>query len=392
MTVSGGTSEAERQEVLALIREFVRREVRPVAARYESEDRYPADLFAKMAELDFFGLTIPQRYGGLGFDAETFAAIQIELAQGWLAVAGALTTHATSASMILRFGTEEQRQSWLPRLARGEIRCATSLTEPDAGSDLQAIRTTARREDDEFVIDGVKTWTTHGLNAGLVVLLTKTDPEAEPAHRGMTTFLVEKEPGATSLPGLQIPPKLAKLGYRGIETTELVFDGFRLPTSAVLGGEEGIGLGFKQYMVGLESGRLSVSAKSVGLATDALLRATEYAKQRHAFGKPIGSHQAIQLNLAQMATRVEAARLMVLNAARRLDSGEQAEVELAMAKVFATETAGAVSMDAMRVLGGYGYSPEYEVERIFRDAPSLILGEGSNEILNVLIARRLLAR
>jgi butyryl-CoA dehydrogenase len=383
-------SPAERQEILDLAREFVRREVRPVAGRYEREDRYPADLFAKMADLGFFGLTIPAHYGGLGIDAETFAEVQIELAQGWLAAAGTLTTHATSAEMILRFGSDEQRDRLLPRLAAGEIRCATALTEPDAGSDLQSIRTTARRDRGDFVIDGVKTWTTHGLNSGLVVLLTKTDPAAEPAHRGMTTFLIEKAPGVASMPGLEVPPKLAKLGYRGIETTELVFDDFRVQASAVLGGEEGIGSGFKQFMAGMEIGRLSVSAKAAGLAMDALRRAVEYARERQAFGKPIGQHQAVQVNLAQMATRVEAARLLVLSAARKFDRGERVDLEMAMAKVFATETAGAVSLDAMRVLGAYGYSPDFEVERIFRDAPSLILGEGSNEILNVLIARRLL--
>jgi butyryl-CoA dehydrogenase len=391
VTVTGsGISAAEREEMIALARDFVRGDVRPVAAQYDREDRYPEDLFTKLAELGFYGLVIPERYGGVGVDSETFAEIQMELAQGWLPVAGILTTHFTSASMILQFGTEEQRDRLLPKLAAGKIRCATSLTEPDAGSDLQALRMTARRDGDAFVIDGVKTWTTHGLNAGLVVLLTKTDPSAQPPHRGMTTFLLEKEPGVATMPGLEIPPKLPKLGYKGIETTELVFDGYRIPASAVLGGEEGIGRGFKQYMLGMEIGRLSVSAKAVGLATDALNRAIAYAKERRTFGKTISQHQAIQVTVAQMATRVEAARQLVLSAARKLDRGERVDLEVGMAKLFATETAGQVSMDAMRVLGGYGYSPEYEVERIFRDAPALILGEGSNEIQQILIARRLL--
>lgn len=378
--------------MVELAREFVRRDVRPVALRYDCDDHYPADLFAKMGELGFFGLLIPERYGGLEVDNETFALIQFELAQGWLPVAGTLTTHFTSSRMIQRFGTEAQRDYWLPRLAIGEVKCATALTEPDAGSDLQGIRTTAKPAGNNYLINGTKTWTTHGLNAGLVVLLTKTDPHASPRHRGMTTFLIEKEPGVSSLPGLEIPPPLAKLGYKGIETTELVFDDFRAPTTAVLGDEEGVGSGFRQYMAGMETGRLSVAAKATGLALDALQRAISYAKERRAFGKPIGQHQAIQIHLATMATSVEAAKQLVLSAARALDDGARVDLEMGMAKLFATETAHTVSMDAMRVLGGMGYSPEYEVERIFRDVPALLLGEGANEIQQTLIARRLLDR
>jgi butyryl-CoA dehydrogenase len=266
------------------------------------------------------------------------------------------------------------------------------MTEPGAGSDAQAIRTTARREGDEYVIDGTKTWATHGLNANAVLLLTVTDRTATPRHSGMSVFVFEKEGGASEMPGLLIPPPLKKLGYKGVEATELVFDGFRVPASTLLGGEAGLGNGFRYIMAGMEIGRLSVASSATGIAADALKRSLLYASQREAFGKPISRHQAIQLTLAQMATRVEAARQLVLSAARKKDAGERADLEMGMAKLFATETAGQVTLDAMRVHGGYGYSTEYGIERLFREAPSLILGEGSNEIQQLLIAKRLLER
>ena len=295
--------------------------------------------------------------------------------------------------MLFRsYGTEEQRERYLPRMATGELRFAYSMTEPHAGSDVQAIRTRAVRDGDEWVIDGRKMWATNGLRAGAVMLLAVTDPDAEPRHRGMTAFVVEKEPGVEEQPGLTIPGTLKKLGYKGVETTELVFDGFRTPGTSVLGGEEGIGRGFAQFMGGIELGRVNIAARAVGIATRAFEEAIRYAQQRETFGKPIAQHQAVQLKLAQMATKIEAARLLTLQAAERKSAGERADLEAGMAKLFATETAEEVALEAMRIHGGYGYSEEFVVERIYRDAPVLILGEGSNEIQQLVIARRLLER
>jgi butyryl-CoA dehydrogenase len=382
----------EQQEIVATVRDFVERDVVPVASELERADEYPAALVETMKELGLFGLTIPEEHGGLGLDVTTYALVQVELSRGWMSLSGVLNTHLIAAWMIERFGTEEQRAGYLVRLATGELRAAYALTEPHAGSDVQAIRTRAVREGDEYALTGQKMWTTNGFHAGLVMLLAKTDPDAEPRHRGMTAFLVEKEPAVAEQPGLTIPPKLGKLGYRGVESVELVFDGFRTPASSVLGGEEGVGLGFKQFMAGIELGRVNIAARAVGLATAAFEAAIRYAQQREAFGKPIAEHQAIQLKLAGMATKIEASRRLMLHAAERKDSGERADLESAMAKLFATEAAEEVAFEAMRIHGGYGYSTEFVVERIYRDAPLLILGEGSNEILQLLIARRLLER
>jgi butyryl-CoA dehydrogenase len=294
--------------------------------------------------------------------------------------------------MINQFGTPEQKERYLPRMAAGDLRSAYSMTEPHAGSDVQAIRTRARRDGDEWVITGQKMWATNGLRAGLIVLLAVTDPDAEPRHRGMTAFLLEKEPGVAEQPGLIVPPQLKKLGYKGVESTELVFDGFRAPATAVLGGDAGIGNGFKYFMGAVELGRVNVAARGVGVATCAYEAAVRYARDREAFGQPISSHQAIQLKIAQMATKIRAAELLMLDAARLKASGARADLEAGMAKLFATETAQEVALEAMRIHGGYGYSQEYIVERLYRDAPLLILGEGTNEIQQVVIARRLLER
>jgi butyryl-CoA dehydrogenase len=275
-------------------------------------------------------------------------------------------------------------------MATGELRSAYSMTEPHAGSDVQAIRTTAVRDGDGYLITGQKMWATNGFRAGLVMLLAKTDPDADPPHRGMTAFLLEKEPGVSEQPGLTIPPQLKKLGYKGVESTELVFDGFRTPASSVLGGEAGLGEGFKYFMGAIELGRVNIAARGVGIATRAFEEAIAYAQEREAFGKPIAQHQAIQLKLAQMATKIEAARLLTMHAAERKDAGDRADLEAGMAKLFATETAAEVALEAMRIHGGYGYSQEFVVERLYRDAPVLILGEGSNEIQQLVIARRLL--
>ena len=382
----------DRQAVVATVREWVEREVYPVASEYEHADEFPTPLVEDMKELGLFGVTIPEEYGGLGLDLLTYALIQIELSRGWMSLSGVLNTHFISAWMIKTHGTDEQRGHYLPRMATGELRFAYSMTEPHAGSDVQAIRTRAVREGDEYVITGQKMWATNALRAGAIMLLTVTDPEAEQRHAGMTAFVIEKEPEVEEQPGLTIPGKLGKLGYKGVETTELVFDGFRTPASSALGGEAGIGQGFYQFMGGIELGRVNIAARAVGIATRAFEESIAYAQRREAFGKPIAQHQAVQLKLAQMATKIEAARLLTLQAAERKSAGERADLEAGMAKLFATEAAEEVALDAMRIHGGAGYSSELVIERIYRDAPVLILGEGSNEIQQLVIARRLLER
>jgi alkylation response protein AidB-like acyl-CoA dehydrogenase len=381
---------SEQQEVVATIRAFVERDVVPVASDLEHADEYPTELVETMRELGLFGVTIPEEYGGLGLDLTTYALIQVELSRGWMSLSGVLNTHFISAWMIRTHGTEEQRRAHLPRMATGELHFAYSMTEPHAGSDVQAIRTRAVREGDEYVITGQKMWATNGLRSSGVMLLAKTDPDADPPHRGMTAFIVEKEPNVHEQPGLTVSKPLRKLGYKGVESTELVFDGFRTPAASVLGGESQEGQGFKQFMGGIELGRVNIAARAVGIAQAAFEAAIRYAQEREAFGKPIAHHQAIQLKLAQMATKIEASRLLMLEASRKKDAGERADLEAGMAKLFATETAEEVALEAMRIHGGYGYSQEYPVERLYRDAPVLILGEGSNEIQQLLIARRLL--
>ena len=386
------TGVAERTEIVATVRGWVDREVIPVASDLEHADEYPAGLVAQMKELGLFGVTIPEEYGGLGLDLTTYALLQVELSRGWMSLSGVLNTHSISAWMIESYGTEEQRRRYLPRMATGELHSAYSMTEPHAGSDVQAIRTRAELDGDEWVITGQKMWVTNGLRSSMIMLLAKTDPDADPRHRGMTAFVLEKESGRDVQPGLVISPPIKKLGYKGVESVELAFDGFRAPLTSVLGGEAGLNAGFKYFMGGIELGRVNIAARAVGIATRACEEAIRYARERSAFGKPIAQHQAIQLKLAQMATKTEAARLLMLQAAERKDAGERADLEAGMAKLFATETAEEVALEAMRIHGGYGYSQEFVVERLYRDAPVLILGEGSNEIQQLVIARRLLER
>ena len=386
------TTTVEQREIVATVREWVEREVYPVASEYEHADEFPAPLVEDMKELGLFGVTIPEEYGGLGLDLLTYAQIQVELSRGWMSLSGVLNTHFISAWMLGEHGTEEQRATYLPRMATGELRFAYSMSEPHAGSDVQSIRTRAVREGDDFVITGQKMWATNGLRAGAIMLLAVTDPDADPRHRGMTAFVVEKEPDRAHAPGLEISKPLAKLGYKGVESVALSFDGFRTPASSVLGGVAGENAGFYQFMGGIELGRVNIAARAVGIATRAFEEAIRYAQQRETFGKPIAHHQAVQLKLAQMATKIEAARLLTLEAAARKSAGERADLQAGMAKLFATETAQEVALEAMRIHGGYGYSPEFVVERIYRDAPVLILGEGSNEIQQLVIARRLLER
>jgi alkylation response protein AidB-like acyl-CoA dehydrogenase len=383
----------EQTEIVATIRDWVDREVIPVASDLEHADEFPTELVAQMRALGLFGVTVPEEYGGLGLGLDTYARIVIELSRGWVTLPGIVNGSFMAGFMLRHHGTEEQRERWLPVLASGEIRAAFSMTEPHAGSDVQAIRTSAMRDGDEYVIRGEKMWVTNGWRSGLVLLLAKTDPAADPPHTGMTGFLVEKRPEVSELPGLRIPmPGMRKLGYHGVESTELLFDGFRTPASSVLGGEAGIGQGFKYFMSGIEVGRVNVAARGAGIAEAALADSLRYAQQREAFGKPIAHHQAVQLMLAKMATRAEAARLLVVQAAERKAAGERADLEAGMAKFFATEAAQENALDAMRIHGGYGYSPEFRPERYYRDAPLLLIGEGSNEIQQLVIARRLLER
>jgi butyryl-CoA dehydrogenase len=386
-------SVGERAELVEAIRAWVDREVLPVASELEHADEFPAALVAQMRDLGLFGVTVPEEYGGLGLGLDTYALIVIELSRGWTTLSGIVNGSFIAGWMIRHHGTDEQKARLLPLLAAGETRASFSMTEPHAGSDVQSIRTTATRDGDDYVVSGQKMWVTNGWRSGIVMLLAKTDPASDPPHAGMTGFILEKEPEVSDLPGLSIPmPGMKKLGYKGVESTELVFDGFRTPASSVLGGEAGVGQGFKYFMSGIEVGRVNVAARGAGIAKAALDDALRYAQQREAFGKPIAHHQAVQLMLAKMATRAEAARLLTVQAAERKASGERADLEAGMAKYFATEAAQDNALDAMRIHGGYGYSPEFRPERYYRDAPLLLIGEGSNEIQQLVIARRLLEK
>lgn len=375
------------EEIVELVRTFTRNEIIPIANEYDHADEYPAELVEKMKELGLFGITVPIQYGGLGLDYSTYARIVEELAFGWMTVSGFLNTHFMACFLIGRFGTDEQRDYFLPRLATGEVRAAYSLSEPDAGSDVQAIRTRATLDGDEYVVDGTKMWLTNGLHAGLVVTLVKTD-ETNPPYRGMSVLLVEKEAGAASDRGITVAPKIGKLGYRGIETVELVYQGHRVPTSRLLGGEPG--QGFHQMMAAVELGRINVASRSVGVARRAFEESIAYAQQRETFGKPIAAHQAIQFKLADMSTKIVASRLMVEEAAKRKDAGERVDLLAGQAKLFASESCWEVCQEALRIHGGNGYANDYDIERLYRDAPLMIVGEGTSEIQKMVIGRRLL--
>ena len=382
----------EQAEIIAAVRGFVDKDVIPVASELEHADEFPGALVETMKGMGLFGTTIAEEYGGLGLGIDTYALIQMELSRGWVTLSGIMNGSFIAATMIGLHGTDEQRRRLLPRLASCEIRAAFSMSEPHAGSDVQSIRTTAVRVGDDYVLNGQKMWVTNAWRAGLVAVLAKTDTTTDPPHLGMTGFLIEKEPDA-DLPGMSIPmPPLRKLGYKGVETTEILFDDFRTPAASVLGGDAGVGQGFKYFMSGMEVGRVNVAARGAGLAKAALDDAIGYAREREAFGKPIAGHQAVQLMIAKMATRAEAARLLVLQAAQATARGGRADLEAGMAKYFATEAAQENALDCMRIHGGYGYSLEYRPERYYRDAPLLLIGEGSNEIQQLIIARRLLER
>jgi len=376
---------AEEQTYVETVARFVDADVRPVARDLEHTNTFPAELIERMRELGVFGLCIPEGYGGGAVSTACYALVAAELSRGWMSLAGAMGPHSVVATLIKTFGTDEQRQKWLPRMATGEIRGAMALTEPGGGSDLQAMRTNARRQaDGTYVVNGSKTWITNARRAGVIALLCKTDPQASPAHRGVSLILVE--PG----PGFVVSRDLPKLGYKGVESCELSFDDYHAPNEALLGGVEGEG--FAQMMRGLELGRIQVAARAVGVAQAAVNDALVYSQQRESFGVPIWQHQAVGHLLAMMATKTEAARQLMLYAAERYEAGERSDMEAGMAKLFASEVCLEVTADAMRVHGGYGYSPEFDVERYYRDAPLMVLGEGTNEIQKNVIARQLIAR
>ena len=379
------TSSEARTQIVSLVREFVRRDVEPVASRYDNEDIYPAELVDKMADMGLFGITIPQEYGGLGLDYTTFAMIFEELSKGWMSLTGPIGTHHILSYIIASFGTEEQKRRFLPRMAEGKIRGGLAVTEPEAGSDVQNIQTTAVLDGEGYVLNGSKMFITNAERGNAFAVLTKTDIRADPPYRGISCFVVEKP--AT---GLSVGKHLDKLGYRGLDTCELVFTDCRIPAENLIGGEEGYG--FQQAMSGLETGRINVAARAVGVATAAFEAAVKYAQRRQAFGVPISQHQAIQIKLADMATKIQAARLLTYDAAAKKDAGERVDLEAGMAKLFASEVCGEVALEAMRIHGGYGYIKDYPVERYYRDAPLMIIGEGTNEIQKLVIARRLLQR
>jgi alkylation response protein AidB-like acyl-CoA dehydrogenase len=378
-----------QSEILSTVRSFVDKEVIPHAQELEHSDTYPTEIVEGMKEMGLFGLTIPEEYGGLGESLLTYALVVEEIARGWMSVSGVINTHFIVAHMISRHGTEAQKQHFLPRMATGEVRGSFSMSEPDLGSDVAAIKTRAKRDGDDYVINGAKMWLTNGGSSTLIALLVKTDEGAEKAHQNLTTFLVEKPAGfGEVLPGLTIPGKIEKMGYKGVDTTEAVFDGFKIGADMVLG--EAPGKGFSYMMDGVEVGRVNVAARACGIAIRAFELAVEYAQQRKTFGKVIAEHQAIAFKLAEMATKVEAAHLMMVNAARLKDSGERNDVAAGMAKLIASEYCAEVTQESFRIHGGYGYSKEYEIERLMREAPFLLIGEGTSEIQKTIISRGLL--
>jgi len=373
--------ESVRAEIIDTVRKFVQRDVIPVASDLEHADAYPEEIVATMRELGLFGITIPETFGGLGLDLLTYVGVIEELSYGWMSLTGIVNTHTMAATLIMTHGTEEQQQRWLPSMASGERRGCLSLSEPDAGSDTRNLSCRAQRDGEEYVINGAKAWVTNGERAGIVALAARTE-------EGISAFIVEKEPGPR-FEGISVSKNVSKLGYRGVETVEMAYSDHRIPVSNLVG-EAGRGL--PQILSVLEIGRINIAARAVGVARAAFDAALAYAQQRQTFGKPIGEHQAIQLKLADMATRLEAARLLTKNAAERKAQGLRCDVEAGMAKLFASETALELSMEAMRIHGGVGYTTEFPVERLYRDAPLMVIGEGTNEIQRLVIARGLLAR
>jgi alkylation response protein AidB-like acyl-CoA dehydrogenase len=378
-----------QQEILSTVKSFVDKEIIPHAQALEHSDTYPQDIVDGMKEMGLFGLTIAEEYGGLGESLLTYALVVEQIARGWMSVSGVINTHFIVAHMISHHGTPEQKAHYLPKMAEGATRGAFSMSEPDLGSDVAAIKTRAKQDGDDFVIDGAKMWLTNGGSSNLIALLVKTDEGAEKPYQNLTCFLVDKPEGFGEVaPGLTIPGKLDKMGYKGVDTTEAVFDGFRIGGGQILGDKRGGG--FAQMMDGVEVGRVNVSARACGIAIRAFELAIDYAQSRQTFGKPIAQHQAIAFKLAEMGTKVEAAHLMMVNAARLKDSGERFDVEAGMAKLLASEFCAEVTQESFRIHGGYGFSKEYEIERLMREAPFLLIGEGTSEIQKTIISRGLL--
>lgn len=383
----------EQKAIQEMVRQFVDEQIIPNAEHYDGADEYPEPIIEQMKELGLFGVMIPEEYGGMGLGMSTYAMIVEELARGWISISGAVNTHFMGSYLLLKFGTDEQKQKYLPKMATGELRGAYSLSEPECGSDVQAIKTTAKKVDDAtYEINGQKMWATNGLMSSLVFVLVKTDNDVSPAYKGMSCFIAEKEPGVSEntgeYAGLTVPPKIKKMGYKGVESTELVFDGYRCPAENILGGEEGgLGKGFYQVMDALEVGRINVAARGVGVAQRALELAVKYSQERKTFGKEIAKHQAIQFKIADIATKVDAGRLLTKRAALLKDAGESCNLEAGMAKLYCSEAAVECVSDCFRVHGGYGYSKEYEIERIYRDAPLLLVGEGTSEIQRMVVGK-----
>lgn len=382
--VNDTASTADEQAIVDAIEVWAEKELRPVARKFDLADEYPHEIVEQMKELGLFGATIPQEYGGLGLSAWTYAQIVIKVASIWMAPSGIFNSHLIMASAIAREGTEDQKQRYLPRMATGEFRGSLGLTEPNAGSDLQAIRTVAKRDGDHYVVNGSKTWITNSLHGHGTLLLVKTDPNAQPRHKGMSMLIAEKGDGFI------VANKLKKMGYRAIDTCELVFDNYRVPAANLLGGQEG--KGFIQTAGGLELGRINVAARGAGIAEGALKLSLRYAQERHTFGKPICEHQAVQLKLAAMATQTEGAKRLIELASRKYDAGERCDLEAAMAKLAGSEAGANCAQEGMRIFGGYSYSVEYDIERFYRDAMLMCIGEGSNEILSTVIAKQLVDR
>jgi alkylation response protein AidB-like acyl-CoA dehydrogenase len=374
----------EDTQILDMIERWVARELKPIVREYDHEDRYPAHIVEQMKELGLFGATISPEYGGLGLSAATYAKIVMSISSVWMSITGIINSHLMLALAIQKFGTPQQKTRWLPKLASGEVRGGLALTEPDAGTDLQGIRMTAKRDGDHYVINGTKTWITNGAEGSCFAMLVKTNPDAKPRYNGMSLFIAPKMDGFT------VGRRLQKLGYKAIDTAELIFDNYRLPADHLIGGVEG--QGFFQATGGLELGRINVASRGVGIAEGALKLAADYAQVRKTFGKPICEHQAIQLKLGEMATRARAARLLTLDAAQAFDRGERCDMEAGMAKYFASEAALENSIDGMRIHGAYGYSKEFDIERLYRDAPLTCIGEGTNEMQRIIISKQLIKR
>ena len=390
LAATEGLTEVQ-QEILSTVRGFVDKEIIPYATDLEHKDEFPEAIVEGMKEMGLFGLMIPEEYGGLGESLLTYALVVEEIARGWMSVSGVINTHFMIAYMLRQHGTDEQKKHFLPKMATGEIRGAYSMSEPQCGSDVAGIKSKGDRDGDDYVLNGQKMWLTNGARSSVVATLVKTDEGGDTVHRNMTAFLIEKEPGFGDVGnGITIPGKIDKMGYKGVETTEMVMDGVRVPATSILGGEAGRGKGFYQMMDAIEVGRVNVAARACGISIRAFELAIGYAQQRQTFGKPIAQHQAISFKLAEMATKVEASHALMVNAARLKDAGKRNDVEAGMAKLLAAEYCAEVTQDSFRIHGGYGYAKEYEIERLMREAPFLLIGEGTSEIQKTIISRGLL--